>query len=73
MLNKEKNVEPTSESGNDAKPIVSRSRIVAELDWFDPIDFADANIQKLTKAELLELLQMLNKQMIDSLENWDGG
>lgn len=25
MLNKEKNVEPTSESGNDAKPIVSSS------------------------------------------------
>ena len=24
MLNKEKNVEPTSESGNDAKPIVRR-------------------------------------------------
>jgi formylmethanofuran dehydrogenase subunit E len=25
MLNKEKNVEPTSKSGNDAKPIVSSS------------------------------------------------
>ena len=25
MLNKEKKVEPTSKSGNDAKPIVSRS------------------------------------------------
>jgi len=29
MLNKEKKVQPTSKSGNDAKPIVSRSCIRA--------------------------------------------
>lgn len=33
MLNKEKNVEPTSESGNDAKPIVSGSA-VADYEYY---------------------------------------
>ena len=32
MLNKEKNVQPTSESGNDAKPIVSGSLPISEDD-----------------------------------------
>ena len=52
---------------------VNRIHFVANLNWFDPIDFSDENIQKLTKSEMIELLQMLNKEMIDSLDNWDGG
>lgn len=74
MANRKTKAQPTSKSGNAAKLPVSRSRLIAEqFDWFDPVDFVEAKVDKLTKAELLELLHILNKQMIDSTENWDGG
>ena len=60
-------------TATDGKQSVSRIRHVAEYNWFEYIDFNDANIKNMTKTEMLELLKILNKQMIDSLENWDGG
>ena len=38
MLNKEKNVEPTSESGNDAKPIVTRPFAFGEWVLIDEVE-----------------------------------
>ena len=43
MRNDEQNVEPTSESGNDAKPIVSRS--FSEQEVYGIWQFADAQLQ----------------------------
>ena len=35
MLNKEKKVQPTSKSGNDAKPIVTRSQFLVSNDVYE--------------------------------------
>ena len=54
MLNKEIKVQPTSESGNDAKPIVSRAFLVqagkgqSEADWIE--DFTHENGNYMNKC-----------------------
>lgn len=47
--------------------------IANDFDWFDHVDFSDANIISLSKTELIMLLKKLNNKMIKSLDNWEGG
>jgi hypothetical protein len=44
-----------------------------EVDFFDPINFEELKFDKLKKAELIEILKILNERMIASLDNWEGG
>lgn len=44
------------------------------LDWYSKtIDLEEEGITGLTKEELLELIHELNRNMISSTDNWDGG
>ncbi len=54
----------------------SKSRpqlIIEQVDFFDKVNIGEAGILKLTRVELIELILLLNKQMVDSTDNWDGG
>ena len=46
MLNKEKNVESTSKSGNDAKPIVSGSFEMAQKEFGLVLEYSESNGKK---------------------------
>jgi hypothetical protein len=71
---KKKKENMTNKGGNLDQPNVSRSQLILDrVYFFDNVDLQKEGITKLKKAELLELIQGLNKQMIDSTDSWDGG
>lgn len=41
--------------------------------FFSEVDPIKSGISELTKDELIELVQFMNRSMIASTENWDGG
>jgi len=56
------------------KGAVMRSRLTeGEVSIFDKLDLKAIGMTKLTKADLLSVIEKMNDLAIESMDNWDGG
>jgi hypothetical protein len=59
---------------NGIKADVSRSRrFVEDNDFFGKLNLKKLGIDKFTKNELIEIIEILNIDMENSTQFWDGG
>ena len=69
MLNKEKKVQPTSKSGNDAKPLIMRHYIAGMMQGFRMLQsFMSFNQQK--DFGFTENNGKINKRLQDEAQRW---
>jgi len=69
MLNKEKNVQPTSKSGNDAKPIVLRSHMAGMMQGFRILQ-SFMSFQQQKEFGFTENDGKINQRLEDEAERW---